>query len=210
MLFLVGEKVRSTARPLGEHRCAVCKAPQPFGLHEESMWFSLFTIPLLPLEKIAAYWRCENCLSAYQPNQLDEPSCVPLVRRVSLYLLLGYNQHDHIGVADDICQRVTGFGIEAEQSRELVREIAAGRLDMVAQVEALAHQLNIKGKQQVLEAAFLATYVCCDLQYEDRLRINLMGNALGVGLEFVEFAISQVRKQGYYGIRRLGQAESEA
>ncbi|MEK9872100.1 MAG: hypothetical protein VW831_20455, partial [Gammaproteobacteria bacterium] len=59
-----------------------------------------------------------------------------------------------------------------------------------------------------IEAAFLTTYICCDLQYEDRLRINLMGNAMDVGLEFVEYAIRQTRKTNYYGVRRLAKAEA--
>ena len=65
--------------------------------------------------------------------------------------------------------------------------------------------MNAVGKQAVIEAAFLTTYACCDLQYEDRLRINLVGNALGVGLDFVEYAIDNVRKQSYLGIKRLSQ-----
>ena len=63
--------------------------------------------------------------------------------------------------------------------------------------------MNAVGKQAVIEAAFLTTYACCDLQYEDRLRINLVGNALGVGLDFVEYAIDNVRKQSYLGVKRL-------
>ena len=41
-----------------------------------------------------------------------------------------------------------------------------------------------------------------------RLRINLMGNAMDVGLEFVEYAIRQTRKNNYYGVRRLASAET--
>jgi hypothetical protein len=47
------------------------------------------------------------------------------------------------------------------------------------------------------------TYVCCEIQYEDRLRVNLIGNALGVSLEFVEYAVQKVRQNSYYGVRRL-------
>ena len=79
---------------------------------------------------------------------------------------------------------------------------------MVERVSQFASSMNAIGKQTVVEAAFLTTYVCCDLQFEDRLRINLIGNALGVGLEFVDYSISQIRKQGCYGVRRLNIVES--
>ena len=42
-----------------------------------------------------------------------------------------------------------------------------------------------------------------------RLRINLIGNALGVGLEFVDYAIQQSRKKNNYEIRRLRHLEPE-
>ena len=80
---------------------------------------------------------------------------------------------------------------------------------MVDYVRSHAASMNSVGKQQVIEAAFLSTYACCELQYEDRLRINLIGNALGVGLEFVEYCIGQSRRQNYYGVRRLGLTEQE-
>jgi len=208
MLFLFGERLRSKATPVGEHRCAVCQSDQPFTEQNENLWFALFGIPLLPVEDKARYWRCENCLAAYDRNALGEPSHVPLVKRVIAYLLMGYRQDQHRTIAGEICLKITGFDFEGTEFDRVTREIGAGKLDMVEIVRRTAPTLNAIGKQQVLEAAFLATYICCDLQYEDRLRINLMGNAMDVGLEFVEYAIAQTRKQNYYGVRRLSHVES--
>lgn len=208
MLFLFGERLRSKATPVGEHRCSVCQSDQPFTEQNENLWFALFGIPLLPFEDKARYWRCENCLAAYDRNALGEPSHVPLVKRVIAYLLMGYRQDQHRRIAGEICLKITGFDFEGTEFDRVTREIGAGKLDMVEIVRRTAPTLNAIGKQQVLEAAFLATYICCDLQYEDRLRINLMGNAMDVGLEFVEYAIAQTRKQNYYGVRRLSHVES--
>ena len=46
------------------------------------------------------------------------------------------------------------------------------------------------------------TYVCCEMQHEDRVRINLIGDALGTSTEFVEAVMNHVRSQSYYGVRR--------
>ena len=208
MFFLFGERVRSRSNAAGSYHCAVCRSEQTFSEHRESLWFCLFGIPLLPIEQVAHYWCCEGCQSAYAPEQLDLPSAVPVVKKVIVYVLLGYQQQDHLQLAQDICRKLTGFDTPDEEIIAIRRNIAAGSLDMVDQVRGHASAMNGLGKQQIIEAAFLATYACCDLQYEDRLRINLMGNALGMELSFVDAVIEHSRGQNYHGIRRLLQSES--
>ncbi len=203
MIFLFGERVRTKTTQIDSRTCVVCHAEQPFSEQRESTWFCLFGLPLLPIEQFARYWRCEHCLSAYEQGVLEAPSSVPLVKRICLYILLGYNQHANVAIAQEICLKVCGFELTDSETKDLVRGIAAKRYDMVDYVLSRAPLLNGIGKQQVLEAAFLATHACCELQYEDRLRINLIGNALGVELEFVEYAIQQSRKKKNYEIRRL-------
>ena len=203
MIFLFGERVRSRSAALPARQCAVCRSQQAFSEQTESTWFTMFGLPLLPIEQTASYERCENCLSAYARGRPDLPSSVPVLKRVLVYLLLGYHQGGHLSLASEICLKLSGFELSDDECRALVAEINAGGTDMVEVVRSIAPLTNAVGKQQILEGAFLATYACCDLQYEDRLRINLMGNAMGVGLEFVDFAIEQARRQNYYGIRRL-------
>jgi hypothetical protein len=209
VILLFGERARAKTTPIGSRSCAVCDAEQPFSEQLESTWFCLFGLPLLPIEQFARYWRCEHCLSAYEPGELGAPSSVSLVKRISLYILLGYNQHAHAAVAQEICLKLCGFELTDSEMKNLVRDISARHVDMVDYVRSHSPFLNAIGKQQVLEAAFLATHACCELQYVDRLRINLIGNALGVGLEFVEYAIQQSRKKNNYEISRLRNLEPE-
>ena len=208
MFFLFGESVRSFETPLGDKECPVCLSQQPFTEQTESLWFSLFQIPLLKIEDGALYWRCEKCLNPFAINAVNIPSQVAVTRQIIVYILLGYGHSQHKQMAEEICLKLTGFNMTDEEYSELLSRLGSGHEDMVEAVRQFAPTMNAIGKQAVLEAAFLATYVCCDLQYEDRLRINLIGNALGVGLEFVDYAIAQSRKQGYYGIRRLSYVES--
>jgi len=203
MIFLFGERTRAATRPVGNHMCVNCGSDQAFAEHNESNWFSVFGIPLLNIEDTALFWRCEHCLVSYVPNQLDVPSAVPLLKKLVLYILLGYEQHDQVGLASEISLKLTNTSFDEDEIRLVINEIQSGGVDMVAEVRAAGTHINTSGKQQIIEAAFLSTHACCELQYEDRLRINLIGNALEVGLEFVEYAIAAARQQNYYGIRRL-------
>jgi hypothetical protein len=208
MILFAGESVRSKSDPVGQHECGTCHGVQHFTEQHESLWFCVFWIPVVPLQTIARYWRCEQCLTAYLPGDTQVASSAQLVKRIVSYLLLGYNQRQHQQLAAEICLKLTGYPFELEEYQQVLRDIESGNVDIIDHVRSNSSAINGIGKQQILEAAFLATYVCCDLEYEDRLRINLIGNALGVGLEFVEYSIAQSRKQNHYGIRRLGHVES--
>ncbi|MFT7221172.1 MAG: hypothetical protein ACI8Z1_002794 [Candidatus Azotimanducaceae bacterium] len=205
MIFLFGERTRAASRPVGDHSCVNCGSFQIFAEHTESNWFSVFGIPLLNIGDTARFWRCEHCLVSYVPNQLDVPSAVPLLKKLVLYILLGYEQHDQVQLASEISLKLTNTRFDEDEIRLVIKEIKSGGVDMVAEARAACTSINASGKQQIIEAAFLATHACCELQYEDRLRINLIGNALEVGLEFVEYAIAASRRQNHYGIRRLPQ-----
>ncbi len=209
MFLLLGEKVRTKSGPVDHHACPVCKSEQLFTERVETLWFAIFGISILPLEQRAHYWRCEHCLTACKPGEPGMPSSVPILKDVIVYLLLGYQQQGETGLADEICNRLTGFGFPEHEFRELTREIASGRLNVAELVRRHSGSLNAIGKQQVIEAAFLAIYACCDIEYEDRLRINQIGSALDVGLEFVTYAIDEARRQQNYGIRRLPNLRAE-
>ena len=209
MLFLVGEKLRTKSEPVGNKTCALCRSEQPFTEQLEMLWFTFFSIPVLPIERFAHYWRCEKCYSSYSPHALDLPSQVPVIKLLVTYILVGYNQHQHQNLAAEICLKLMGFELTETEYRRTVQQLTAGTLDIVEHVRGLAAGINGTGKQQIVEAAFLMTHACCELQYEDRLRVNRIGNALGVGLEFVDYCIAQTRKNNYYGVRRLVGSEQE-
>ncbi len=209
MFLMVGEKVKSRSAAIGQKDCPVCDGAQPFTEQTESLWFCLFVFPVLPINETARYWRCETCLSAYSARDLTAPSSVAGVKEIITYLLLGYDQYEQAALAEEVCLKLTGFGFAQDEFRALVRDIDAGRRDVVEALAGRANAMNTIGKQQVIEAAFVITHACCDIQFEDRLRINQIGSALGVGLEFVEFSISQARQQNDYGVRRLPNISTE-
>ena len=152
MIFLFGERTRTRSAPVGERRCAVCQSNETFSEQSESTWFTMFAIPLLPIEQTARYERCERCLTAYQKGHYDLPSAVPLVKRLAVYLLLGYHQGSHLKLASEICLKVTGFELTDDESRALAAEISTGATDMVEAVKVVAPHTNAIGKQQIVEA----------------------------------------------------------
>ncbi len=202
MIFLFGERVHTVELDAGERNCPVCAATRPFVRVVETNYFTVFGLRLLPLERIGDYQRCTVCHNAFDQDA-NEPSHVPLVREAIVYMMLGYGMASHRDTAAAICEKVTGFEFADADIRDLVRSIDSGSEDFFSTLQRESATLNLAGKQQIIQAAFLMAYVSCEMQHEDRVRLNLIGNAMGLPIEFVTECIEAVRSRHYFGIRRL-------
>jgi hypothetical protein len=203
MLFLIGERVSSKSEIAGSRFCAVCGDTEQFSHVTETNYFCLFGFPLLPTDKLADYYRCDRCSNAYQDLVAEAPSCVSVLQRTLSYIQLGYGQSQQKALVQDISLKLCGFDYSQEEMRKAAFQLETGDSQYLEYLRQASSRINSQGKVQIIEAAFLMTYVCCEIQYEDRLRVNLIGNALGVSLEFVEYAVQKVRQNSYYGVRRL-------
>lgn len=207
VIILFGERVASARLDHGVRHCGVCNRETHFSRVVETNYFCLFGLRLIALEKIADYLECNECEHGFRDGA-DEPAVVAVIQRVVTWVFLGYGMRHHHAVADEICRKVCRFELSAGNFDGIVRQMSVDGLDIHNELREAAKSLNTKARYEVIEAAFLATYVCCEIQHEDRVRINLLGNALGVPLTFVASAIDSVRQQHYFGVRRLLPAQA--
>ena len=200
MLFLLGEQIRKSQVSVDTRACVFCGDGQKFVRVTEDNYFTFFAIPLFRLGTVADYYQCESCEHTYHDVESADPAHVYWVKLVATYILTGYGMANQRRVIQEIGKKVSGVDFPSKEIDEISVRLED---DVFELLRNAAGSLNDKGKLKIVEAAFLGTYICCEIQYEDRLRINLIGNALGESLQFVEIAISEVRRQNYYGVHRL-------
>lgn len=203
MFFIFfGEKVHGASVDAGRHACPVCHRVTHFNRIVETNYFCVFGIRLLPLEKVANYYQCDECGCPFD-DTFTVPAQVPLITVVLAYILVGFDMTSHAQVATEICRKISGFDPDLRALDRDIREFTSGRGQIDDLLRQAAQTVNALGAMQVVQAAFLVTYVCCEIQHEDRLRINRIGTALGVSLQFVQSAIENVREHHYFGVHRL-------
>ena len=199
MFILFGERLQTRRGQVGMRRCDVCDREEEFFQITEVNYFSLFAIPVFRVSKVADYFVCGECGTSYASKDQLQPSHIDSVKVVITYILFGYGMANEIRRIQEIANAVVGISFPVEEIKRNLHRI--GDEDVFKLLGIAAKTMDAKAKFQVIEAAFLSTHVCCEIQYEDRLRINLMGNALGVSLSFVEAAIKNVRSNNFYGVR---------
>jgi hypothetical protein len=198
--MLINERLHSRVTAIGSRNCCICAHQQSFSEVIETNYLCLFGLRLLRLEQIAKYPRCDRCDTAFSTGNPAEPASTEVVNWVLAYLWSGFGMDHRLDLASAIGRKVTGRVCSEQRIRACMLQLV--KRDIYDELRQAALGLNLPAKLQVIHVVFLASYACCEIQHEDRLRINLMGTALGVSLEVVEAAIQRVRQQGYYGVKR--------
>ena len=201
MILLVGEKIIARVKGSGEFNCPVCNSHSSYKRIEERNYFTVLFFPVYPLGTVADYVQCDKCGSPFEPNSHIIPGHFEGIRLVIAYLLLGYGVDAREETAIEIYQLVTDQLWPKAELHALVNQISRG-LDIMAELESIAYNLNAQGAQKIVEAAYLMTYACCEIQYRDRLRVNQIGAALGVTLVEINQLVDRLRKNSFLGIRR--------
>ncbi|MCB1694104.1 MAG: hypothetical protein KDI19_15140 [Pseudomonadales bacterium] len=202
MIFLFGERVHRERSNAGRAFCGVCGEQHEFAHVVETNCFTVFGVRLLAIERLADYYECARCGYATREAGGD-PAHHDAVKRIVAYFLSGYGMQGHRDLANEICERIAHCTFAAREFAHLVDDVSRGSPDIHDWLKSEARHFNALGKHEIVAAAFLSAHVCCEIQHEDRVRINLVGTALGMPLTFVAAAIESVRREKYYGVRRL-------
>lgn len=73
MLILFGTKSVGTTIKTGQFQCPRCQIERQYQLKENRKYFTLFFIPLIPLDKLHDTLECPFCKSAFVPESILSP-----------------------------------------------------------------------------------------------------------------------------------------
>ena len=199
MLIPFGERIYSSTEPLGNFSCPVCQEQKPFIHVVEKNYFILFFIKLFPLHKVADYHLCTGCGHAFKSGEYSSPLYFSTTKFVLAYLLAGFGLGHQIEQAQKIFTLITGSEIDAEEMQQQCREVLKDR-DPFDRFHQYGKSLSWHDKSLVIQAAYLLLFSLRSIQYEERLQVNLIANAFGVGIEGVNEVIRLLQAQQYKGI----------
>ncbi len=202
MLFLLGEKTVASTENLGEFNCPMCDTNKNLYRVTEKNYFTIFFIRILPLGITAEYNQCDGCGHTYSGIDASPPLYFETMQSVLAYLLAGYGLNHGIGVSRKIFEAITGKEVTETEIQQHIKSINQGS-SLFEQLKSNVNQLSWLDKSQIIEAAYLLVYAARPIEYEERLQINLVGNALGVCLDTVNAIIKNLNAVQYRGIQQM-------
>ena len=73
MIIIFGNKVRYKTLSTGQFYCPQCKTRRDYELRQARNWFSIYFIPIVPLNQLGEFVTCLTCGANFQQEVLSMP-----------------------------------------------------------------------------------------------------------------------------------------
>jgi len=191
-MIIFGTRGITTTPEKGEFDCPTCKATRPYGLKRVRRFFTLYFIPLIPLDKLGEYVECGSCKDTYKPIVLQnvgidygnnfEAEYFSAIKKVMIHMLLadGIIDVSEIDEAMNIYLKITDKDIDEDQFRAEIDDIKRSKEPMGTLLTRLQGSLNSEGKEMVIRAALAVAMADGEFQEEEQVLITEIAQDLGM------------------------------
>lgn len=212
-MIIFGTRGVTTTPERGTFYCPRCSTNKNYNFKRVRRFFTLYFIPVIPLDKLGEYVECTTCQGTYDPAILDyDPSQEGLqlealyfvaLKQVMIGMLLadGAIEESEILMLQSQYQQLTGQQIPEDELREEIAHIQQSGDSPTDLVARLASQLNDTGKETVIRAAYNISVADGVIDESERLMLAQVGQALGLTAAHMtglmhEFQNPQIESQG--------------
>ena len=195
---------RETAR--GEFHCPQCDKTRPYADKSVRRWFTLFFIPVIPLNHLGSYVECPFCGSAYNRAVLNGPATnTDLVFKATVNeavrrLLVGIAWADgridskEADFAVALAQNVLGDSYTHEWFSADISRLKSE--DLLVSMRTFAGMTNEQGKELLLRIATLLSATDGEIDEAEIDLINRIATALGVPTSYVPGIMQDALQNG--------------
>ncbi|MEZ4236041.1 MAG: TerB family tellurite resistance protein [Myxococcota bacterium] len=189
-MIIFGSRGVTSSGATGTFHCPTCGSGAPYRRKSVRRFFTLYFIPVIPLDKLADYVECTTCRGTFQPAVLDfdptsqqaafEAEFQRAVRGVAVKMMLadGVVEDDEVLAVCALLEKVTGDAPTPDRIRadaEAMRTDGRSVADYVASVRG---GLNDRGKELVVRAALAIASSDGKISDTERLLLVEIGEAL--------------------------------
>jgi len=200
-LIIFGTRGVTYGSESGQFYCPDCDGEKTYRHRRVRRFFTLYFIPLIPLDLLGEYIECQSCTSTYKPSILEfdpkssekreEAEFRQAMRRVLVLMMLadGVVEDSEIEAIQQILGKLESRTVErAEIEAEMAKAKAgsAGADDLAHYCKAMAGTLNDAGREMVVRAALLVA--TADGKFDDSERDALAKMATALNLSRAYFA----------------------
>jgi tellurite resistance protein len=176
----------------GQFYCPDCDAREQYRHRKVRRFFTLYFIPLIPLDLLGEYVECQRCTSTYKPSILsfdpgknaerEEAEFRQAMRRVLVLMMLadGVVEESELQAIGTILGKLEDRTVErTEIEAELARARSAST-DIEHYCRSMAGYLNDSGREMVVKAALLVAAADGTIDDKERDALAKMATALNM------------------------------
>jgi tellurite resistance protein len=206
MIFLIifGTRGVTSEVASGQFNCPSCDTRRPYVHKRVRRFFTLYFIPLIPLDTIGEYVECQHCRDTYKPEVLEydpakseraiEAEFHTAVKRVMVLMMLadGRIDDEEVETIRAIYEKLARVDLSKE---DVTREVEASRADgrgLRQYLSGIAGTLNDTGKEIVVKAAYFVASADGNVTIEETNLLAELASALEMSPTHFKEAIAKV------------------
>jgi len=204
-MIIFGTRGITTTPNRGAFHCPSCRTDCDYKQKRVRRFFTLYFIPVIPLDKLGEYVECAGCRSTFNSAVLDwnpedqaaavEAAYQTAIKQVMIHMLLADGQVDdaEVDASISVYREVTGSALDRAALLEDIMVAQSQPSDISASLKAISMNLNDEGKEMVLRAALLVALADGEFQQEEQIFLTSVGRDLGMSDAHITGVISHAQ-----------------
>jgi len=200
-MIIFGTRGVTSTKETGPFNCPICGDQRAYSRKSVRRFFTLYFIPLIPLDEVGQYVECLTCkqqfkdeVLAYDPiaeaQQLQADVGGSLKRVLAIIMMAdGKVDNAQIAAACQGYEQVLGMPIDEHKIQSELSSVQNGEAELVAEASRLRDQLNDNGKQAVIQAAIAVALADGPIEGAERTFLGNLARELKVPLTEVQTLI---------------------
>lgn len=203
-IIIWGTRGINSTSASGRFYCPQCNSERNYSQKSVRRFFTIFFIPLIPLDKLGEYVECQTCRASFNPRVLDfnpkknqekfEAEFHIAIKRSLVLMALadGVIDDTEIEMIQSVYLKMTQIELSTDEVKiEIERAKSDGR-GVEEFLTKMAGTLNASGKELVMQAAFFIAGADGEFQEEEIALLESIGKALGMTPAHINGVLQQV------------------
>ena len=204
-MIIFGTKGVTTTPDRGTFVCPTCGPGNSYAHKRVRRFFTLYFIPVIPLDHLGEYIECARCQGTYHLDVLNfDPETQALefetvfriaARRIMVAMMAadGVIDDDEIKTIQEIYREITQMDITADQLHDEVEAVRAINMDVRRILVEMKGMLNDKGKEIIFKAAFSVAMADGEFQVEEQEMMAVISEELELTPAHVNGLMAEVQ-----------------
>jgi DnaJ-domain-containing protein 1 len=188
-IVIYGTRGMTSVGGMGQFHCPSC-GESAYRHKKVRRWFTLFFIPVIPLDLAGEYVECGKCYGTYELAVLSydpaaeaaqfEAAFHIAIRRTMVKMCLadGVVDPEEVATIREIYSKIAGVELSEDDVREEIAEAMTDTRSVQQYLQAGIGMFNLHAKELILKAAFFVAAADGEFQEEEQKLLNNIGAAL--------------------------------
>lgn len=203
-MIIFGTRGIKSTTASGVFNCPRCQQQTNFKQKRVRRFFTLYFIPIIPLNRLGEYVECVNCQGTYDNEILTYDPAVESQRveafyfiackqvMISMMLADGVIDDEEVKMLQTQFQQITGTFVPEDELREEIQVISSQGGRTLESLKAISPQLNNTGKETVIRAAYAIAMSDGNFDESEQQFLFQVGQSLEMSNDHIKGVLSSM------------------